>query len=244
MRHKVSILNEFMNAPSVIKECKLRGGYFISGIIGAILFITFYFLSNKIGERLFIEIKEYLSLDNSFNMFRYIFIFFTRIFLFAIYYFLFRTILLILLSPFFSYFSEKVERQLEGREYSFSIKENINSIKRGVIITLKNFFKEIFFTFCILILGLIPLLSIFVPFFIFLIQSYFIGYSFVDYTLERKGFNQKDSILFMKKNFFSICFGGVIFTFLYFIPLIGIFIAPIITIVSFTTLTLKLLKNN
>lgn len=243
MKQKVSILNEIINAPSVIRECKLRWGYFIGGLIGIVIFAIVYFLASFIGEKIFLEIKTYFNLDNGSNIIYLGIISVVRVLLILVYYFFFRTILLIILSPFLSYFSEKVEKTLNGVEYSFSFRDNIRFIKRGIVIALKNFFKEIFFTIIIAIVGFFPLFSIFVPILLFLIQSYFIGYSFIDYTLERSGFNEKESNRFVKSNIFSTTLGGAVFTFIYFIPVIGIFIAPLIMVVSFTTLTLKSIQK-
>lgn len=46
----------------------------------------------------------------------------------------------------------------------------------------------------------------------------------------------------MKENRMVFTLGGGIFTLIYFIPVIGIVIGPIISIVAFTMTTLKILK--
>ncbi|MGL4510780.1 EI24 domain-containing protein, partial [Cetobacterium sp.] len=106
----------------------------------------------------------------------------------------------------------------------------------------KSFVKEIIYTFIVILLGFIPVVNLIVPILIFLIQSYFISYNFVDYTLERRRFSSEESAKFMKENRMVFTLGGGIFTLIYFIPVIGIVIGPIISIVAFTMTTLKILK--
>ncbi|MGL5903521.1 MAG: EI24 domain-containing protein, partial [Cetobacterium sp.] len=101
----------------------------------------------------------------------------------------------------------------------------------------------ILYTLAILLLGFIPVVNISIPILIFIVQSYFISYNFVDYTLERRKFSAKESSDFMKENKIAFVIGGGIFTILYFIPVLGIIVAPIIGIVAFTTTTLKILKD-
>lgn len=68
----------------------------------------------------------------------------------------------------------------------------------------------------------------------------------MDYTLERYNLSPNESLLFVKKDKFLPIVIGTIFTLLFFIPIIGIFITPLVTIVTSTKLTLERLqeKNN
>ncbi|MGL4970102.1 MAG: EI24 domain-containing protein [Cetobacterium sp.] len=113
---------------------------------------------------------------------------------------------------------------------------------RGVKIASKSFLKEMFYTTLVLLLGFVPVINIAVPVLIYIIQSYFISYNFVDYTLERHKFSAEKSSDFIWKNKVVFTIGGGIFTLIYFIPIIGIIVAPIISMVAFTTTTLKILK--
>ena len=77
----------------------------------------------------------------------------------------------------------------------------------------------------------------------FLLQGYFTGFSFIDYTLERYNFTPEESLKFLKKQRFYSLWIGSIFTILFLIPFIGIFIAPLVTCVAATKVTLELLKE-
>ena len=82
-----------------------------------------------------------------------------------------------------------------------------------------------------------------IPLLMFLLQGYFTGFSFIDYTLERYNFTPEESLKFLKKQRFYSLWIGSIFTILFLIPFIGIFIAPLVTCVAATKVTLELLKE-
>lgn len=240
---KISLMLEsYLKAPKIIKKLKLSWGYFIGGIVGLLILIFFYLLSGYIGDWIFNKINTIFNVQNYVGLFRWFIIFIIRTIMVAIEYFFFKTILLGILAPFFSYISEKIENYQDGTEYRFTLRENINFILRGLKIASKSFLKEMIYTFIVILFGFIPIVNLIVPILIFLIQSYFISYNFVDYTLERHKFSAKESADFMRENRVAFTFGGAIFTLIYFIPLMGIIVAPIITIVAFTTTTLKILK--
>ncbi|MGL5963853.1 MAG: EI24 domain-containing protein [Fusobacteriaceae bacterium] len=242
--NKIKIMIEsYLSAPSTIKTQKLKWGYFVGGFIGILLLTIFYYLSGYVGDKIFIKLSTYFEIQKYTGALKWIIITFIRVLMISIQYFFFKTILLGILSPFFSYISEKVEKYEDNIDYNFSLKQNIYFVFRGIRIASKSFVKEILYTLAILLLGFIPVVNISIPILIFIVQSYFISYNFVDYTLERRKFSTKESSDFMKENKIAFVIGGGIFTILYFIPVLGIIVAPIIGIVAFTTTTLKILKD-
>jgi CysZ protein len=116
---------------------------------------------------------------------------------------------------------------------------------RGANIGIVCFIKQIFVMIVLFVLEIfIPPIVIISPIIIFLMQGYFTGFAFMDYTLERYKFTTKESMKFLsKKRIYSILC-GTIFNILIFIPVIGIFIAPITTCVAVTKLTLDLINND
>lgn len=237
------MLQSYLEAPKLIKKMDLKWGYFVGGIVGLIIFIFFYWISKYIGNWIFNKINIIFNVQDYVGIFKWIIILIVRIVIIGIQYLFFKTILLGLLAPFFSYISEKVENNQTGAQYKFTLKDNINFILRGIKIAIKSFFKEMIYTLIIMIIGFVPIINVIVPILIFMIQSYFISYNFVDYTLERHKFSVEDSSKFMKENRVVFTLGGAIFTLLYFIPFIGIIIGPIVSIVAFTITTLKLLNK-
>ena len=175
---------------------------------------------------------------NSFVQFILKFVIYLTIF--AIYYLVYKTLILMALSPFLSYMSEKTESVLTGKEFNFSIKDNLYFIKRGIIVTGKSFLRELLMTCIILLLFFIPIANTAVPILLFIVQSYYIGFSFIDYTLERHDFQIGTDVI--RKNTIFFLINGALFTILLFIPVIGIFVAPMVTVVATTIGTLELIK--
>lgn len=237
------LLDGYLKAPKLIKELGLRWGYLVGGFVGVLLLLFFYWISGYIGDWIFKEVSNVFDFQEYSRIVRWLFIFLIRTIMISVEYFFFKTILLAILAPFFSYISEKIECYEEGVVYKFTVKENLFFILRGIKIAGKSFFKEFFFTSIVILLGFIPVINIIVPILIYIIQSYFISYNFVDYTLERHKMSAEESSDFIWQNKIVFTIGGGIFTLIYFIPIIGIVVAPLISITAFTTATLKLLKT-
>lgn len=238
------VIKEYLNAHKLIKEMKLGWGYFLGGIIGVLLLSLFFWISSIFGNKIFEIINNLFKVEDYAFLVRWIIIFTVRILIIGIYYFFFKTILLALLAPFFSYISEKVENHIYGTKYRFTFKENLGFVFRGAKVAVKSFFKEIVLTLIVMMLSFIPIVNLLVPILIFLIQSYFISYNFVDYTLERKKYTDRECTIFMKNNMLSFTLGGAIFTVIYFIPIIGLMVAPLISIVALSVVTLKIIEEN
>ncbi|MCS5421594.1 MULTISPECIES: EI24 domain-containing protein [Psychrilyobacter] len=233
--------NNYMKAFKFIGQNNLKKYYLIPGIINIILITLFYFLSKFIGGALVEFANNLLGGDlNSFIQFILKFIIYLTIF--AVYYLLYKTLILIVLSPFLSYISERTESIITGKEFNFSFKENLYFVKRGIIVTTKSFLRELVMTCIILLLFFIPLVNTIIPILLFMVQSYYIGFSFIDYTLERHDFQTGTDVIRQNPIFFLI--NGGLFTILLFVPLIGIFVAPLVTVVATTTGTLELIEES
>jgi CysZ protein len=233
----------FLEAFIIIKNGKMKKFYFLPGILNIMLLTILYNISKYISFNLFSKLETLFKLSVYENVTFIIIKFAILIVAFLLYFIIYKALILIVLSPFLNYMSERTEKILVGEEFTFSFKDNMRFIWRGIVISCKSFFKEMLGTIIILLLGLIPTLSITVPFLIFLLQSYYMGFAFMDYTLERHNYSSKESLIFLRKNWTFSIFSGAIFTTIFLIPLIGIFIAPLISCVAVTFGTLKLIKK-
>ncbi|MEI6857790.1 EI24 domain-containing protein [Psychrilyobacter sp.] len=233
--------NNYMKAFKFIGQNKLKKFYLIPGIINIILATLFYFLSKFVGGTL-VEFANNLLGGNLNSFIQFILKFIIYLTIFAVYYLIYKTLILIILSPFLSYISERTESIITGNEFNFSFKQNLYFIKRGIVVTLKSFLREFIMTCLILLLFFIPLVNAVIPILLFMVQSYYIGFSFIDYTLERHDFQTGTDII--RKNTIFFLINGGLFTILLFIPLIGIFIAPLVTAVATTTGTLELIEQS
>lgn len=145
-------------------------------------------------------------------------------------------LVLALLSPMMSVLSEKSMEILTGESRPFSISQLLHDVMRGSILALRNLVIELSLT--LIVWGFLLVLMLFLPFLIFilgplasvlifLIGSYFFGFSVLDYVNEREKMNVKESIADIRKNR-SLSIGlGSIFSLLFVIPFVGISISSV-----------------
>lgn len=155
---------------------------------------------------------------------------------------LFKYATLILLSPFLSFLSEKVEKDELGIETPFSLAQMFNDIIRALRINLLNFVKEMALTIVLSILAFIPLVGIASPFLILLVQSYFLGYGLMDYNAERWRYSFADTEKWMRKNRAVVTTVGLFFYGLFLIPILGWILAPAWSVIAGTKVALRLGK--
>ncbi len=109
-------------------------------------------------------------------------------------------LVLIVLSPVFSWLSERTETALTGKEYPFRFGRFLREMLRGVLIALRNTFFQLAVTVLLMIVSFIPLIGMLSPFLLFLSSAYFYGFSFVDYTIERRYLLVRESVGYVNRN--------------------------------------------
>lgn len=218
-----------------ISRHRLYSYFLLSGIIslflGAIIFSTSYFLSDDLGALLF---KLYPFERWSDYVLKILNV--TAGGLVAILgIILYKYLLLICVSPFMGPLSAKVESIITGEssESKFSLKQTSYELWRGIRLSLRNVTRELFLTLLLVILGLIPIFTIFIAPLIFLVQSYYAGFANFDYYLERRA-NLSQSVHYVKQNRGLAIGNGAGFLLLLFIPFLGLFLAPVMANVSAT----------
>ena len=113
---------------------------------------------------------------------------------FILFIFIGGTIVNLLMSPIYTIISEKTDTSLTGRVFSSDAKQTVKDIWRAVVIALKSTVKQLVLTLLCLLLNIIPILGQIVSItLIFIINSYYFGYSFMDYTNERYRRSVKES---------------------------------------------------
>lgn len=106
------------------------------------------------------------------------------------------------MSPIYTIISEKVDTAITGRTFETSASQTAKDIWRSIVITLKNTIKELTFTLLLLLLNFIPVVgSVLSTVLIFIVNSYYFGYSFMDYTneRERRGSGVSSNVVFHYK---------------------------------------------
>ena len=113
---------------------------------------------------------------------------------FALFIFIGGTIVNILMSPIYTFLSEKTETILTGKEFPFDMKQTFRDVWRALRIAIRNTAKQLILTALCLLLNFIPVAgSIASLVLIFIINAYYFGFGFMDYTYERWRMSPKDS---------------------------------------------------
>ncbi len=151
-------------------------------------------------------------------------------------------IVLIIMSPFLSYLSEKTEQIISGKEYKFKFKQLITDTFRGIFMALRNLFIETLIIIPAFFLSFIPFVGLLATAFMFLISAYFYGFSFIDYINERQRLSVKESAKMVRNYKWIAIANGSIFALPLIIPLIGSQISIFVSIFSVVAATIAILE--
>lgn len=170
-----------------------------------------------------------------------------RIVLKILYFFLFVSfggyIILIVMSPVYSWLSERTEASLTGKEYPFSLRQTSWEILRGILIALRNMFLQMLLSFIFFLCSFIPVVGIVAPFAIFFTSAYFYGFSFVDYAVERKKFNIKQSVKYVNRHIGVVSAIGTVFALALMIPWFSLIACCFISLLSVIAGTIAVNEN-
>ncbi|HAN78077.1 MAG TPA: hypothetical protein DCQ31_10040 [Bacteroidales bacterium] len=153
-------------------------------------------------------------------------------------------IVLILMSPLMAWLSEKVAEKYTGKVTEFNALQFISDIWRGIVISVRNMFIEIVLTLLALFGAFVPLLGLASPVVLFLISAYFYGFSFMDYTNERRKLNINKSITEISTHKGMAIAAGSIFSIFLLLPFIGVLVSSFIAIYSVTGTTIAMCNPN
>lgn len=149
-------------------------------------------------------------------------------------------IILIILSPLFAWISERTDQILNGTDYPFNLGQFIRDIWRGIAIAVRNMFYETGIVILVFIASFIPVVNIIGAIFMFLISSYFYGFSYMDYTNERVRLKVKDSILLVRKYRGMAIANGMLFSISLLIPFCGVMLGGFTAIIATVGATLSM----
>jgi len=161
---------------------------------------------------------------------------------FAIFIFIGGTIVNILMSPIYTLLSEKTETILTGKEFPFDFKQTLKDIWRAIRIAVRNTIKQLSLIILCLPLNLIPVVgSIISLVLIFIINAYYFGCGFMDYTYERWRLSPKESRKEIHKIKYITFANGAVYSLPLYI-ICGTFIAAFIGGISTVAATITQLE--
>lgn len=141
-------------------------------------------------------------------------------------------IVLIIMSPVYSWLSERAEMQLTGRTYPFKVKQFLHDVSRGVLIALRNMLLQTVISVFLFFISFIPFVGLLTPFLMLFVSSYFYGFSFLDYAIERKKLNVHDSVRYVNRNMGETVGVGFVFAIALMIPLLNVFVCCFLSLLS------------
>lgn len=146
----------------------------------------------------------------------------------------YKFVFLAVASPLYAYISEKAAEKHRGVTHPFVIGQFIKDIIRGIRISMRNLFKQLFLTFLLFILSFIPVIGLLFSFFILVLDAYYYGFAMLDYSCERDKKTVRQSIKWIKAHRGLALGNGLIFYgSMVLLPIIGvIFIAPLSAIAA------------
>jgi len=237
-------IEAYSEAYRLIKSMRLWGYVLLPGVLsilfGSGIFFLAWHYSGGIGD----FIKNNYPFDFGENQFAAVAQYAGWIIIAALAYVSYKYVILILVAPFMSPLSEKIEAHLQGRKSNarFNPIRAGKELWRGLRVSLRNLFRELIYTGILILLGLIPLIGFLSAPAIFMVQAYFVGFGNMDYTLERH-MGVKESADFVGDYKGLAIANGSIFLLILMIPVLGLFLAPSLATVASAVETVQRLEH-
>ncbi len=155
-----------------------------------------------------------------------------KVLAFLLYLKLFRYIILIVSAPGLALLAEKTQEILTGIHPPFSFSQLLKDTVRGMGISLKNLLLELALTIPLYFLAFIPVLTPFVAVAVLGIESYFVGFSTMDYRNEFHRLSARESRRLIRRHRGAAIGNGILFNLLLPIPFIGVLLMPPLSVVA------------
>jgi CysZ protein len=251
LKEIVISIESYFKAHAFIRKHKLWKWIILPGIIYAILFgVSMYFFSksaNAAIEWLTIEtgLQHWLNrLQDSWIGFLFtvggIMIW---LIMMLFYFSLFKYIWLIAGSPIFSFLSERTASIINGQNTSFSFKQFITDVIRGVRMAVRNTVWQTVYILSIIFLSLLPLVGWISPIVAILVECYYYGFSMLDYTCEREKMSASKSIDFIGNHKGLAIGNGIVFYLMHCVLIVGWILAPAYAVIA-ATISMYEVKEN
>lgn len=231
-------LSSYRTAHQVIVKHRLFRYVWIPGIITLVYTLGFFRIAYSISATIDQRASAYPGWLNWMGDFTYwfleglywvvaILVFFASI----------KYVLQVALAPVLSNLSVAIEKLLWGLEPdALSWKEVFQDIWRSLMISLRNILLELFFG---ILLSFIPIVG---PVIAFFISSYYSGFGYMDYVLERKKMTVSQAVAFGRAHRALVTGIGTVNNLVMLIPFLGWFVAPAYATVAATIETLRILN--
>jgi CysZ protein len=242
LKEIIIAFQSYAKAHHFITKHKLWKWILIPGILYTILFcIGMYFfvessntavtwLSQFAGIGRWLHRQQSLALSYLFMMGEMM----VRLVLLFFYFSLFKYLFLIIGSPVFAYLSQRTEALINGKEYEFKAEAVLHDMRRGIRLAIRNSLWQTVYTISILILSFIPLIGWITPVVSTFVESYYYGFSMLDYSCQRHNLSQSAAISYISQHKGLAIGNGLVFYGMHFVPIVGWVLAPAYAVIAAT----------
>jgi CysZ protein len=251
LKEIVIAIQAYFDAHKFIRKHNLWKWIVIPGIIYTILFfIGLYLFWNSSGDAV-TWLSRQLGLEgwlqkqrNEWLNFLFVMIGLVIRLMFALLYFsLFKYVFLIIGSPVFAYISEKTQSILEGKEFPFSFSQLMKDAWRGIKLAIRNTIWQTVYVISLLLLSFVPVFGWISPLIAILVESYYFGFSMLDYSCERNKLSTAQSISFISRHKGLAMGNGIVFFLMHAVVIVGWILAPAYAVVA-ATISLHKIKSS
>lgn len=232
-------LADYITSVGLLLKPRYLKYVFITGLISLVFYSLMFYLATLFGGWVGGIVDNRLADNRFFDSLVFLSKYGSIIAIVAVLALFFKHIVLVLSGPVMGPLSEAIESERRGHKVTTKF-DAAYSLLRGVRIALRNVSKELGMTLVLVVIGLIiPPLAVVTTPLIFLIQAYYTGFGSLDFYCERR-YDYKEAVQFVRKRRLLATANGAVFLALFFIPVIGAFIA---TSMSTSAATLSLLRE-
>ena len=219
----------FLQAFGFLNRYRLWGFFFIPALLNLIIFIFIGYLAFIYSGELIRYFGDLLQIETqtAVTIVQFLIALVVRTIIILIYLKLYRYLSLIFLAPVLVIMADRLYRINHPEGSPLNAKRIISDAWRGAGLALNNLIRELSLT-AIILLGaiLVPILAPAAPFVIFFIESYFYGFSMIDYFNEQKHMSAQQSRNFVWLHKGTTMGIGAMFNILILLPVIGVILAP------------------
>jgi CysZ protein len=242
LKEIILAIQSYFEAHRFILKYRLWKWILVPGLIYSLLFITgFYFFWNSSNEAIDWLLRQtgvgtyLIRLQESWlHFFFLIGEIFIHLLLLVGYFSMFKYFFLIIGAPLFAFLSEKTACILQGTEFKFDAKQWFSDAIRGMLLAFRNMRWQLLYMLALILISLVPIVGWVTPLVVLFIDSYYMGFSMLDYTCERNQLNVEASIQLISHHKGLAIGNGLVFYLIHMIPLIGWVVAPTYAVVAAT----------
>jgi CysZ protein len=137
----------------------------------------------------------------------------------------------------------KTESIIEKKEYIFNFPQFCKDVFRGISIAFRNMAWQTVYSLSILILSFIPVIGLATVVLAFFVECYYLGFSMLDYSCERRKMSPSRSVAFISRHQGLAIGNGIVFYMMHLFLVVGWVLAPSYAVVA-STLSLHDKKGN